>query len=257
MDILKNIQFKYVTSDFVKSEGKEARVIEGYASTYDIDRQFEVITPEAMKNAVKNLLTTNTTIFYEHQHQNNPIGRILEARVDEKGLFIKALISETATNVWTLIKEGILNKFSIGGKVKNYHKKFDKDLGKDITYVTDMELYEISVVGLPANENASFKAKSLKEAIVKALEVDGDSKDTIQIIEEGGVKVEKKEKDASKEAKKEDVKKEEIKKSEPVKDEAKKEETKKEVKKSEEPKTELTKEEIEYVVSTLKKIIHG
>lgn len=188
MDINKTIKFTYITSDFTKSDKKEEeRVIEGYASTHDIDRQYEVITPDAMKKAVDALLTTNTTVFYEHKHEQFPVGRILDAKVDEKGLWIKVLISKTADNVWTLIKEGILNKFSIGGKVKDYHRKFSKDLGRDITYVTDMELYEVSIVGLPANQNASFKAKSLTSVIVKALEGREKLDGALKIIE-GGVK---------------------------------------------------------------------
>ncbi len=187
MDSNKTVKFTYITSDFTKSDRKEERIIEGYASTFDVDRQYEVITPEAMKKAVDALLTTNTTIFYEHKHEQFPVGRILDAKVDEKGLWIKVLISSTANEVWTLIKEGILNKFSIGGKVKDYHKKFDKNLGRDITYVTDMELYEISIVGLPANQNASFKAKSLAGAIVKALEGREKLNNALQTIE-GGVK---------------------------------------------------------------------
>ena len=167
-----SIDFTFLTPDFTKSvkDTSEERIITGYASTTDQDRQGEVVTLEAMKKAVNALLSTNSTVFYEHKHEQNPVGRILEAKVDEKGLWIKVLISSTANEIWTLIKEGILNKFSIGGKVKNYYKKFDKSLGKDITYITEMELYEVSVVGLPANASATFKAKSFQDVVLKAIE---------------------------------------------------------------------------------------
>ena len=263
MDINRTVKFKYITPEFTKS-GKE-RIIEGYASTYDVDRQYEVITPEAMQKAVADLLTTNTTIFYEHKHEQFPVGRILDAKVDEKGLWIKVLISETANEVWTLIKEGILNKFSIGGKVIDYYKKFDKSLGRDITYITKMELYEVSVVGLPANQNASFRPKSLAGCIVKALEGRERLDGALQKIEgQGGAEKmaeEKKEEVKAEETKVEAPKveptvekKEEVVVS-PVETTVEKVETPTEEKKVEEPKPEtaevkkeLTKEEVAKLV---------
>jgi len=216
-----NVKFKFVTPDFTKAQKDAERIIEGYASTFDVDRQYEVVTPEAMQKAVGDLLTTNTTVFYEHKHEQLPVGRILDARVDDEGLWIKVLISQTANEVWTLIQEGILNKFSIGGKVTGAFKKFDKSLNRDITFITDMVLYEVSVVGLPANQNASFKAKSLASVMIKALEGREKIDEALKIIQ-GGVKTmdEKIEK----------------------KEEPKAEETK--LEKKEEPKVEAAKEEV-------------
>jgi HK97 family phage prohead protease len=247
MDYNNTILFKYITPDFEKSN--KERIVEGYASTYDIDRQYEVITPQALQKAVDALLSTNTTVFYEHKHEQFPVGRIVDAKVDDKGLWIKVLISQTANEVWTLVQEGILNKFSIGGKVLDHYKKFDKKLGRDLTYITNMELYEVSIVGLPANQYAQFhQSKSLCGAMLKALEGREKLNNVLQTLEgkEGEKKVEdiKIEKQAIVEQPKvEDTIIPKIEKSiEPVKEETPIIEVKKE----------LTKEEVEALVEKSK-----
>jgi len=249
MDYNNTILFKYITPDFEKSN--KERIIEGYASTYDIDRQYEVITPQALQKAIDTLLSTNTTVFYEHKHEQFPVGRILDAKVDDRGLWIKALISQTANEVWTLIQEGILNKFSIGGKVLDHYKKFDKKLGRDLTYITNMELYEVSIVGLPANQYAQFhQSKSLCGAMLKALEGREKLNNVLQILE--GKEGEKKVEDTKIE-KQETVEqpKEVAKVVEPIVE--KSIETPKEINpKAEEVKKELTKEEVEALVEKSK-----
>jgi len=152
-------------------DGQDSWKIRGYAATSDLDRQNDVIAPEALARAVADL-KRNTTVFYEHKHDQPPVGKILNAGTDEQGLWVEVMVSKTRPDIWQLIQEGILSKFSIGGKLKQATRGFSKEKNKEFNHIQDLEILEVSIVGLPANENAEFAVsqKSLIGGICKALE---------------------------------------------------------------------------------------
>lgn len=151
------------------AEGKDEWLIRGYAATSDLDRQNDVITPEALKKAVEDL-KANTTVFYEHKHDQPPVGKILNAGTDEKGLWVEVMISKTRADIWQLIQEGILSKFSIGGKLKEASKMYNRETNREFNQINDLEILEVSIVGLPANREAGFEPKSFIGGVCKALE---------------------------------------------------------------------------------------
>lgn len=169
---LKDLDFTvYTTIEKVGSSG-ERRLIRGYASVGDVlDRQNEVITLSALVKAREDLLENNT-IFYEHKHSELPIGKTIQVDIDEKGLLITVEISKApfVDSIWTLIQEGILDSFSIGGRVLEAEEKRDDD-GNLFNEITQIELFETSIVGLPANPAAKFEliSKSFGMAITEEM----------------------------------------------------------------------------------------
>lgn len=149
--------------------------ISGFATTTDIDKFGDIITEKAQRRASKQLLYAGT-VFYNHMYHENPIGLVTESKyrhekkTNTKGIFIKVGISKTAQDKWTLIEEGILRSFSIGGKMKD--TKWEENDGQSQRIVNDMDLYEVSVVTMPANENAGFStlAKNFIKSIGKLRE---------------------------------------------------------------------------------------
>jgi len=123
--------------------------IEGYASTMDTDRVGDVIPPQVWKRGMDNYLK-NPIILAFHDHED-PIGRMVEHKVDSKGLWIKARIS-AAAEYFGLIKDGVLTAFSVGFRVKDAAY----DAASEIFTVKELELIEISVVSVPANQNTLF-----------------------------------------------------------------------------------------------------
>lgn len=172
--LLKDLEFKVYTTPLEKAGSSgERRLIRGYASVGDVlDRQNEVITLGALMKAKEDLLK-NHTIFYEHKHSELPIGKTIAVDIDEKGLLITVELSKGshADSVWTLIQEGILNSFSIGGRVLEAEEKRDPKTGDLFNEITRIELFETSVVGLPANPAAKFEliSKSFGMAITEEL----------------------------------------------------------------------------------------
>jgi HK97 family phage prohead protease len=177
----KEYNFKFNFPVILKSDSKGDFFLEGYCATTDLDRQDEIILTTALEKALEDV-RQNRTVFYEHKSDQFPIGKVVDTKiVQENGsskLYVKVYISKTAETVRTLIEEGILNKFSIGGKVLKYKKA--NIAGKDVTEIEDMELYEVSVVGLPANLNADVIGFEIK----KSLELNKEEKQVEKTAEE-------------------------------------------------------------------------
>jgi len=137
----------------------DAITIEGYASTNDVDRVGDVVPTSVWEKGLKNYLK-NPIILAYHNHQM-PVGKMVEHRVDERGLWIKATISDAADNVYKLVRKGILSAFSIGFRVKDA----EYNSAAEVFLIKDLELHEISVVSIPANQNTLFSlAKAFESA---------------------------------------------------------------------------------------------
>ena len=147
----------FLNSSFTKSEplptadGKiDSVTIEGYASTNDVDRHGDVVPASVWEAGIKNYLK-NPVILAYHDHAE-PVGRMTDHRVDEKGLFVKARISAAAEDVFNLVKDGVLTAFSIGFRIVD--AEYNSAL--ELFVVKELELHEISVVSVPANQNTLF-----------------------------------------------------------------------------------------------------
>ena len=165
--------------------------IKGYASTNDTDRAGDVIRKEAWEKGGLDNFGSNPIILFNHDY-NRPIGRATSLETDEKGLKITANLSKSAGDVTNLVKEGILRAFSVGFRVKDadYMEEGDGYL------IKDAELFEVSVVSVPANQAATFSvAKSFdtqeeysewKKQFVKTTEVitPQDNTDNMSVFKE-------------------------------------------------------------------------
>lgn len=132
--------------------------IEGYASTIDVDRSRDVVPAQVWEEGLKNYLK-NPIILAQHD-RDDPIGRMVEHRIDSTGLWIKARIS-AAAEIFNLIKDGVLTAFSIGFLIKD--AEYNSAL--DLFVIKEVELLEISVVSIPDNQNTIFSvAKAFDNA---------------------------------------------------------------------------------------------
>lgn len=144
----------YINSAFTKELPKaddtiDSIFIEGYASTIDIDRSGDVVPLSVWEEGIKNYLK-NPIILAQHDH-DDPIGRMTEHKLDEKGLWIKARIS-AAAEIFSLVKDGVLTAFSIGFRILDA----EYNAAAEVFLITKLELIEISVVSVPCNQNTLF-----------------------------------------------------------------------------------------------------
>lgn len=150
----------YLNSIFQKgmddNEEDDFIYIEGYANTVDIDRAGDVIVSSAWTDGLKNYLK-NPMILAFHDHKK-PIGKMVEHKVNEKGLWIKAKISKAA-ECYELIKDGTLTAFSVGFNILDA----DYDSNSGVFFIKAVELLETSVVSIGCNQESLFSvAKSFE-----------------------------------------------------------------------------------------------
>jgi len=213
-ELFRDLEFKVYTPALEKTITKDGRrLIKGYASTSDLDRQQEIISRPALEGA-KNDLLENATVFIEHQHSAmSACGKTIECVLDDKGLLITVELSKAkfVDDIWTLIEEGILNSFSIGGVVLDGHDERDDD-GKAYHVIDKICIMEVSIVGLPAQQNAKFSVcKSFHSAIAEQLKLKEGSINMAEQNKQEVVKVEQPKEVDTSEKVSEETKKEEAK----------------------------------------------
>jgi HK97 family phage prohead protease/HK97 family phage major capsid protein len=157
------------TDDFAVKSASDTKTLKiaGYANTADKDRTGDIVLPDAWTKGVENF-RRNPILLYQHDH-SKPIGKIHNITVDKKGIFVEASVSDAAEKqlgIKTLIREGVLKSFSVGFRVKDA----DYDKRSDTFMIKDLELLEISVVSVPANQNSLFSVR-------KSFEDDGSYND--------------------------------------------------------------------------------
>ena len=257
--------------DITKSEGNIDKdfYVEGYAATTDLDRQGDIIVQEALKEAAKDLVNINHTVFYNHEYDlQNAVGRIVDASVDDIGLKVRIYVSSLAKELRIKIKEGIITKFSIGGRVLkdseiSRNEAISRGLVTEdvpferITIIEKLELFEVSFVGVPANPQAQVVG-SFAKALEKALKGGGETvkdeklKETIEEekVEKTSEEVEKTEEKTENIEEKLEEKVEGSSEEKSEESEEKKEESKEEVKEesNEESKDEVSEEEIKDLI---------
>lgn len=145
-------------------------VIEGYASTPDLDRYRDIVEPKAFEAALE-MYMKNPVILYQHD-ADKPVGIATATKISGKGLWIRASVKDEDTK--TKVLDGRMRALSIGyialdsalehedGTPFNVEKDsyWDPTL---VRVIKKLDLVEISIVSTPANGNALFTvAKSVK-----------------------------------------------------------------------------------------------
>lgn len=145
----------------VKASG-DGWEVAGYASTWDRDLGGDVVQPGAFAGH----LASGAKVRFLYAHDPAQVlGRPLELREDERGLFGRFRISQTRVgqDVHRLLVDGALDSFSIGFIPRD----FDRDEKAGVRTLKAVELVECSVVAMPMNPAATVT--SIKAADIEAL----------------------------------------------------------------------------------------
>lgn len=166
------------TFGFSTREGslnETARCVRVIASTDAIDSYGEIV--EQTWNLER--YRANPVVLYNHASSSRshaetlPIGRATECEVVNGRLeatikFADARANPMAEQVWQCVRQGLLNAVSVGFAPRTIRE--EKRAGSDVLVLSDNELFEISVVPLPANHEAvmlSADRSDSREALLK------------------------------------------------------------------------------------------
>lgn len=110
------------------------------------------------ENADLRRLNNNGAVLFNHNH-DDLIGAVVEARMDADRVGRATLkISTTANDEWEMIQEGVLTHISIGYNINDYRIEGNRIL------VTSYEIYEVSLVSIPADVLAGV-GRSMESSI--------------------------------------------------------------------------------------------
>jgi HK97 family phage prohead protease len=138
---------------------KKPAVFEGYASVFGT--LIDAYVPTRIRaGAFTRTLRENTArikILWQH-NTDEPIGKPLELREDSKGLYLKGQLSATprGQEASTLLRDGVVDGMSIGLDPVRFEMVVETLDGMPVTvrHISEVRLWEISVVTWPANPSA-------------------------------------------------------------------------------------------------------
>lgn len=153
---------KHRSFPFHVKEVRDTGEFTGYASVFDkMDWYGDVVRPGAFTKTLERWKEKGALppLLWQHNSQM-PIGPHLEMREDDKGLFIRAelLIGdiEKAREAHVLLKRKVISGMSIGFDIPEGGMVFDGKL--NVWNLTELDLWENSLVTFPANEDAQVEA---------------------------------------------------------------------------------------------------
>jgi len=157
---------KFGTACLNIKDMKESGEIEGYGSTFggEPDSYGDVIAPGAYSDSLAAHKSAGTMpkMFWQHDSRE-PIGKWFEAKEDSKGLFLRGKLNmgvQRAREAYELLKERDIDGLSIGYRIKEY--SVDTDTG--VWTLEKIDLREVSIVSIGANDNATIASVKATKA---------------------------------------------------------------------------------------------
>lgn len=146
---------------------KDSGDFEGYGSTFggEPDAYGDVIAEGAYADslAAHKAKGTMPKLFWQHISQE-PIGKWLDAKEDDHGLLLKGKLNmdvQRGREAHALLKAGDIDGLSIGYRIKEY--SVDTDSG--VWTLEKLDLIEVSIVSVGANENAVVQSVKAAKAV--------------------------------------------------------------------------------------------
>ena len=148
---------KYKT---IRFKAEDSGKISGYFSTYDEepDSYGDIVAPGAFKDTIKARAETGHPFPLCFNHNLDAvIGTVDSIEDTDKGPLITASFFSTqkAQEVREMVKSGAVFQFSFAYDVREAQEPTEEQKAKGISQVlTKLDLYEVSIVVVPANQNA-------------------------------------------------------------------------------------------------------
>ncbi|WP_018688713.1 HK97 family phage prohead protease [Ahrensia kielensis] len=174
----------------IKSDGNGR--IEGYASTFggEADRQGDIVSIGAFERTLAEHKNGGTlpAMLWSHR-QEELIGRWTNIHEDTKGLHVAGQINMKTTRgreAYEHVAAGDAGAFSIGYFIPDGGRKYNSDGSFTLL---DVDLFEVSVVAIPANPRAkitSVKSLNSKSELIDILRDAGLAKAAAARLAAGG-----------------------------------------------------------------------
>jgi outer membrane murein-binding lipoprotein Lpp len=139
----------------------ERRIVSGFATLDNLDKQNDIVTTEASMKAFAKFRGN-----IREMHQPSAVGKMVSFKEDKyfdpeskkfyTGVYVSAYISKGAPMTWEKVLDGTYTGFSIGGKMNKWDDAYDEKMDAQIRIIKEYDLVELSLVDNPANQFASI-----------------------------------------------------------------------------------------------------
>ena len=139
----------------------ERRVVSGFATLDNVDKQGDVVDTTASLTAFKNFRGN-----LREMHQPSAVGKVVSFKEDKyfdpqtkkfySGVYVSAYVSKGAQDAWEKVLDGTYSGFSIGGNIKKFDDIYNEGMDKAVRMIKEYELHELSLVDNPANQFANI-----------------------------------------------------------------------------------------------------
>ena len=140
---------------------QERRIVSGFATLDNVDKQNDIVTTEASLGAFSKFRGN-----IREMHQPSAVGRMVSFKEDKyfdpdtkkfySGVYVSAYISKGAQDTWEKVLDGTYTGFSIGGKMLKWDDAYDEKMDSQIRIIKEYDLVELSLVDSPANQFANI-----------------------------------------------------------------------------------------------------
>lgn len=163
----------------LKSQG-ETGIVKGYGSVFGVkDSYGDIVDKGAFARSIAEQ-KNSPAMLWQHR-DSEPIGVWTQLAEDDHGLVLQgqlALATQRGKDAYELIKMGAINGLSIG----YIPKVTEKDEETQTCTIKDLDLWEISLVTFPANEEA--RVTSLKNTNINQVT---DIRSAERVLREAGL----------------------------------------------------------------------
>ena len=140
---------------------QERRIVSGFATLDNVDKQNDIVTTEASLGAFSKFRGN-----IREMHQPSAVGRMVSFKEDKyfdpdtkkfySGVYVSAYISKGAQDTWEKVVDGTYTGFSIGGKMLKWDDAYDEKMDSQVRIIKEYDLVELSLVDSPANQFANI-----------------------------------------------------------------------------------------------------
>lgn len=140
---------------------KDRRMVSGFATLDNVDKQNDIVTTEASLDAFSRFRGN-----IREMHQPSAVGKMVSFKQDKyfdpetkkfySGVYVSAYVSKGAQDTWEKVLDGTYTGFSIGGRMLKWDDAYDEKADNQIRIIKQYDLVELSLVDSPANQFANI-----------------------------------------------------------------------------------------------------
>jgi hypothetical protein len=159
---------------------QDRRIVSGFATLDNVDRQNDIVTAEASVEAFSKFRGN-----IREMHQPSAVGKMVDFKEDKyfdpetkkfyRGVYVSAYVSKGSQDTWEKVLDGTLSGFSIGGKMLKWDDGYDAKADSKVRIIKEYDLVELSLVDSPANQFANILSIEKVDGVDVMKGIDADT----------------------------------------------------------------------------------